>query len=541
MLAPMKTRLLATSLVLFSCATFSGEARVTQPQPGLEEAKPRPILPPSEADRLRGEGAMEEARRLVGAQADILWSRWLGEEPADPERPAWLFERETLEAVERLRAHAGDPLGAKAYGRLERFLLGEALAEALAEEEAAVRGRARDLFASLAGALAREGDAEARRARGREALQAGGPLAEAVAAKRRRLSLVADEWGRGDELELLGALRGTTPEEAAELASTLLDRTAALWREAFTTAALRELGQPLENLAWVDLPRVFQSAGLDVRLRARSPSEALARTPALAEEGWESRATLAVHRDEGRGREPRPLCIPGGLKVRLSIPPQGGGSHRALFREVGCAIFASQGGEALAWVDEPVMSAFASLFEGIAEEPGWLRQVGELTEAEARLRSAVSALRRLQRLRAQAAGILFEVESHRGRLEGEALDRAFRRNMERAFLFPVEPGWGLLEDPDLLGSVDTLRGEVLAAALQRDLGPGWWDRPASRDRLRSLSAAGAAGQRELMEVLGMAGWEVEALASQIEGSLRGVFIGEGTPPPAPTRPAAPGP
>src|SRR5690606_30293864 len=120
--------------------------------------------------------------------------------------------------------------------------------------------------------------------------------------------------------------------------ASLLRATDSLWAKAFQTAARRALGIDTAELAWVDLPRVFRGAGLDVPLRGRRPAETLEESLAGIGLSLEEVEGLAIDAEAREGRDDRPLCLPLPGGVRLALPVGGGPRHGGLLREVGCAL-----------------------------------------------------------------------------------------------------------------------------------------------------------------------------------------------------------
>lgn len=507
-----------------ACASSPKGKLQTVPQPGLLEGPaPRVVPPPTEEERALAARAERAASELYAAQLEVLWREWTGQAPRDggavPEA-GWLIAPETLAAVERVAAHPQDPALARSWERLHAFLLGEALHAAVWDEDERLRRLHEEIVRPKVAPFAGIMDAEERRGLGMDLVSDAAELAAALEGRRRALLQEVARLGYGDPLQVAAILHDVQVAQAEGLARALLEGTDELWREAFGRAALLEVGLPLSDVRWVDLPRIFHGAGFDVPLRARSPRQSLDATLSGLGVDLGSVEGLVLDDVARPDKDPRPLCLSTEVGGRLSLPPDGGPSHRALFREAGCALFAAQASGPPWRLDEAAITAFASLFEAIPTDRVWLQQMASLTEAEARARDASASLRKLHLLRTQAGKLLFEVRKHREALEEEALEAAFSRTMERALLFPVEGGWVHLEQDELLASVDVLRGEALGAAVAEALGQGWWSDPGALPRLRELQAAGTLGAPALGEATGHDGG-VDALVRSLQAGLDG--------------------
>lgn len=511
--------LAAALLLAFSCSSSPKPALETVPQAGLEaEPPPRVVPAPTPEDRALAERAQAEAARHLDLQAELLWSRWVGlEPPAESEPPAFLFEPRTVLAVERVAAHEDE--GDGRFGRLHAFLAGELIGRATRAEDERLRELRLELLAR-GRAVVSEPDAEARRRMASELLRSSEELLPAIEAQRAALESVTRTLGWDSPFLALSALAGAEPEELLRLATTILDSTDSLWREAFGAVAAREIGLDLAKVRWEDLPRIYHGAGMELPLRARTPEEALHRTLESMGLSLDRIPRLAVDAEDREGKEGRPLCLPAPHGARLAIPAGGGSSHRSLLRDAGCAIFSARlSEEGALFPPEPVTRAFGSLFARISEDPSWLAEVGGMTRAEARARAASSALRRLYLVRHHAAVIRIE---HERSLRGHDLaahEESHARWMSRALGFEVPGAWARFAGTDLLGAIDALRGELLASLLGRVLGEGWWERDDAAARLRVHLEAGARGIPALLSALEEDRLEADAFVEEMRERL----------------------
>lgn len=505
----MRHVLVAAALILAACSSAPKPALETLVHPGLEsEPTPRTIPEPSPEELSLAERAVEEAVRHWGLQAESVWEKWVGRGAPEVEAaPDFLFRAETILAVERAAVHAAASEARRRYARVHAFLAGAFLDQAVAALDEEIGATHRRLLAEGPGIASASDPGERARA-GRELLDATEALIPLLRAREEAFMRALASLEHEDAFEVRASLAGGEPEALLRLAASILQATDSLWTEALADAALRELGLPLPELGWMDLPRIFRGAGLDIPVRAKGPEEALARTLAGLEIELEGVDGLTVERV---GVESRSLCLPTPGGARLAIPQGGGSSHRDLFRDVGCALAAAR-------VDslppEFLLRGFGGLFAQLTTDPDWLVEVGGMTAAESRARSAAFALRRLYFVRHHAARILAEAE--RGRA---AYEESYARHMSRALGVPVPGAASRLERADLLWAIENLRGAMLASSLRQALGPRWWADPSAKEKLHLLLAAAAEGEDALLAILGSEVIDVEPFVSEVRAAL----------------------
>lgn len=504
----MRLALFAALLLATACSSAPKPALETRVHPGLARpAAPRTIPPPAPEEAALAARAAEEAERRWGLQAEAVWRRWVGREgPAMDEPPAFLLAPETVLALERAAAHAEDPAAGRRYAGAHAYLAGAYLDRAVRAFDERLEEAHRGLLAR-GRTIGAEAHALERGRKGAALLEASEALLPDLAAREAAFMAGLEALEHEHAFAARARLAGVEAEALIRLAASLLQATDGLWREAFGDAAARTLGLPLSELGWVDLPRILRGAGLVVPLRHPSPGETLDAT--LAGLGIELGAVEGLRVEALPGG--RSLCLPGRGGARLALPAEGGPSHRALFRDVGCALAAARCG---ALPPEPLLRGFGGLFARLTDDPEWLAAVGETSAAEARARSAAAALRRLYLVRHHAARLLAAAERDQGDYEA-----SYARHMSRALGVAVPGAASRLERADLLWAIEGLRGALLASTLREALGPGWWRAPEGAERLEALLSASAQGLEALLGALGREAIEVEPFVDEVGAAL----------------------
>lgn len=508
----MRRPLLAALIFAAACSSSPKPELATPLLPEPEsELPPRRIPPPSPEELALAQRAVAEAEQHWGAQAERVWSEWMGLEAPEIETPpATLLRAETILALERVASHAEDPATRERYGRVHGFLAGLYLDHAVGEfDEKSEEFQLR--FLSLGRAIVSEAQPSARARLGAALLEATEELVPLRRDRVQALSRALSDLEHGSSFAARASQVGGEAEELIRLAASLLQATDTLWREALADAALKELGLPASEIGWVDLPRILGGAGLQIPLRARSPEQSLEQTLVRLGIDLAEVPKLEVEVAAREGKKAQSLCLPVLGGVRLAIPPGGGPSHQALFRDVGCALAAAASGPL---PPEHVLRGFGGLFARLTSDSDWLSQVGGLPQAEARARSAAFALRRLYFVRRHAARVLAEAES-----DQEAYEAIYERHMGRALGIAVPGALSRLESSDLLWSIEGLRGALLASSLRESLGPRWWEGPEGKEKLFHLLAASAEGVDSLLAAMGREAIEVEPFVAELRAAL----------------------
>jgi hypothetical protein len=223
----------------------------------------------------------------------------------------------------------------------------------------------------------------------------------------------------------------------------------------------------------------------------------------------EDRPNVALDVEARPLKSPRAFCAPIRVPgdVRLVLPPVGGAEDYAvLFHEGGHALHYGSVDPAAPFEDRclgdnSVTEAFAFLFEGVAEDPGWLAERLGVGDASSYL--AHQRARRLVYLRRYCAKLLYEDTLHAAAsldgLDGvyaRRLSDALRTDWPRAsWLTDVDPGFY---------AASYLRAWTIEAGwrarLRAEHGPAWWRAPAAGRALAALMRPGQPHRAE--ELLG---------------------------------------
>jgi len=464
---------------------------------------------------------------LLATESRVLWEVWTTGHPGDLEpglaSHAGLFAPATLAAVKEARdAAQGDER--RALSLLHAFLVGEHLGRAAPPVPPApvISWDARAVaISTVPSLLSTEPDAARRGALEHAWAEAERGQAHAAEGRWRAIAAAAGRLGYSSLLTLAAELRGEPVEALAALAEGVLASTDASYRALLDALGRVELGKGVADLRGRDLPRLFR-AGEDSRT---FPAASLATVPqaVLAGVGLALAAppALVVDAEARPGKDPRALALPVEVpdSVRLSYTASGGaGELRGLLHEVGAAVFYAR-------ITSPVLEfrrlgavtadVWASLFEGLAGDPGWLAERTGLAEGHLAPLIRAAAARRLHQARRFAARVLVELARANGRDAAAAraiLERAFARTVEAD-----ELDLFLADRDPLLAAADGLRALLLAAQAEQQLvalvrGP-WWRSPASGVALTAEFAEGSRlAPADLARALGAATLDGEALA-----------------------------
>jgi hypothetical protein len=473
------------------------------------------------AEAFSAELAREYYRHFAGLQEDFAMAV-LYEHNDD------LFTRAVVDELRALAARA--PAGADERGRrlhaLLRFAveghLGRAtrvLEAELVQREAALsvevapsrRGRAVERIGFREAALAQavEPDPERRErldaARLAAVSDALTPLAREALEQRHAL---ARELGwpsyRAMWEELLGIDLVALAGEAADLLAASEKR----YADAVAPAVRRAVGVGLDGLRRADLPWLLRNAQADPHFPADRLLSSFRATLAALGIDLDRQPNVVLDLDRRPRKSPRAFCAPVRVpeEIYLVVPRVGGREdYVALLHEGGHAehfagVDATLPFELRQLGDHAVTEAFAFLFEGLAEEPAWLRRHLSVQDSDGALRQHARA-QRLIFVRRHAAKLVYELELHGGQ-DGEAdglgrtngladeLSGLYARRLSAAvrvdwpretWLTDVDPGFYV---------ANYLRAWTLEARLRRALterfGAAWFERAAAGDYLRSL-------------------------------------------------------
>lgn len=438
--------------------------------PPPEPPKPPPGPTPEQARAQQVDALQAEALALVKEEGELLWAHWTRGAPLELEQAkaahAALFEDAALAKV---RAAKREPL--------ERWLLGERLARAAADANAAlVEAEAATLvtvddkkvpWRDLSRLLANEKSAVKRKALWAAAREAVGPLGDATAKR---------------DLAVAAALGERDLEAAAVQGQRFLDDTEVEWKQLVEKLAQSELGLSPDKISRADLPRMLRpNTAADAAFpRAEIAAKA---TAVLAALGLYGLPGLTLDLADSAKKNPLPLTLaPGGADdVRVSFRPAGGlRDLGSLLGELGRALaLHAQAEPRLA--DPLVADAAYRLFAELVATPAWLKAQGVTDAAAASCAQSARALR-LSTLRRAAANLVAQARP------GDDPGATWNTWSSRALGVPVAPEdaprWRLERDP-LLRGVALLETQRRAEALRGKLAAQWWAEPASAAILKA--------------------------------------------------------
>jgi hypothetical protein len=516
-----------------------------------------------------------EAQSLLRQQEELIWKNWTEGAPLNLaktyEGKERLFSRESIQTVDRLRRRVtaangcstpppGLPaecpknvsasLHIKALTYLQLYLAGEYLARALSEQTEAIANLEASMSFSAAGKeypyrdleklLAGEKNPEKRQALYNGATRAVERLSQSVQRKEQKTDEVVKELGFPSYQSFGAAIRYQDLDRTAQLAEQLLTLTQQGYAQAMEQLAMRELQAPLSKLRRSDIPRLFRSENL----QSSFPKEALlAKAKAtLSSMGIDLAALTAVTIDVRPlpKKNPRPLTVAISVPddVRISLKPAGGvRDQSALLQELGHALpyaftrdppelAAGKPGTATLHFELTKLGsgnldqAYALLFDGLCENPEWLREPGGVNGDKLQSHLLARKVYRLYQLRHRAGRLLYALQSHRSELqEAKGL---YSQIMSRAYGFsmsPEEDGRYLVDSDEIYQSADELQAWALASQLQATLikrfGTSWWKNQEAGVFLRQLWTHGnAIYPQELAQLLGETTLKAESLLQQ---------------------------
>jgi hypothetical protein len=288
-------------------------------------------------------------------------------------------------------------------------------------------------------------------------------------------------------------------DELARECEALLGETEGLWETEGDRLFRERLGIALADARPSDVSRLFRAPELDTAYPADRMVPALEAT--LADLGIDLRAQSNVHLDieQRPGKDPRAFCspieVPG--KVMLVIQPIGGHDDwRALFHEAGhTEHYANTDGdlplEARRLGDMAVTEGWASLFEGLVDEPAWLNRRLDVPNVHAIVNAG--AVTSLYFLRRYSAKLLYEIEFFQAG-DAQTMRPRYVELLTEALKIPANPESSLDDIDGSFYVTGYLRSWALEAQLRdflrSELGNDWFARRDAGDLLRELWSLG---------------------------------------------------
>ncbi len=455
---------------------------VTTPSPKPAEATP-PAPTESQLLQKKMSGLVAETAAVMKARDAALWSYWLGGAATGLEQ-SWagheaLLTDESLLAIRRARElKAFDP---QLLDGLETVAVSERVGRAAREAEAAVanleasarftfEGR-EVLLRDLAMMLATEHNAPRRVSMWEASIPAAQHVA-AAAAHRDEVATAALATMQLTPVGFATLLRGVDLDAAGQWADRFLTATDARWKARLSRSSATSRA---------DIPAMLHaSATLDGAFPKSKEAERA--TALLAGSGLYGVAGMTLDLNESPRKQPLPLTVaPAGAQdVRLSFRPRGGyKDQQLLLAEIGRALATHYASPSVLPMRRRCVEATAALFGALATDKTWLEDQG----LAAPLVTAATELGLDLRLSATrtAAGELLVGLVDPPAVAQYARAKGFGPSVDD------EARWRLEDEPSF-ASVEVLRAQSAAAALQRYLevetGPKWWTSPKAGDLLR---------------------------------------------------------
>lgn len=503
----MKSALFPTAviaLLLNACAT-------TRPQVAEADLAPPPPLTPyeqPEVDALRA-----RARTLLEIQAKLVWRAWTGGKSADLaatyDYSDGLFSEASVELIRRARRESTGT-DALALERLELYFAGETLAQRTEDVTIALMQAQKDSVIELAAGprpwrhLDQLLAAEASAATRATLLAAEAPvvarLTELVLARNEELAAAIGKLGWPSVTHYALELRGARREPLLALAEATLEQTAPLYEQTMGALALRELALPLQRVRRADMPRLLRSVSTESWFPGSTSISTALSVPAGLGMDVSTREGVTFETGSEARRRARPLCVSVSppTDVRISMKQVVGlYDLRLALRELSCALSTTAPRnprwELRALAPSVLGDTWAFLFEAPTRTPLWLSQHAVPDDVRAQIISD-GAARRLYGLRLDAARILFALGDDDG--DPAARWRALASRASGFELTEDDAARWALEQDSFVDSIDRVRGQLLAAQLNRHLmelySAMWWTSEAAGQHLESLWVQGGA-------------------------------------------------
>lgn len=483
----------------------------------------------SEAELLRPRVAAieKETAEVLRAVDEALWKHWTTGAPLELAKAAAghdaLFSKDTLLTIRRAREV--DAKDARALAHLERWLVGELLARAIAAESEAVANLEASVTFQVDGKelawrdlnrlLTNEKSAVKRRALWTASHTAAERISAAIARRDEKAKEYLASLDVPSTLELAAETRELELESLARLAEHFLDRTSLSWRATLQRLSDADARLPVDTLTRADLPRLLRAnPGADAAFPKKDSGARAVQL--LGGLGLYGRPGLTLELAEAAKKNPLPLTIaPSPGDVRVSFRPAGGARDMtSLLAEVGTAISlhaAHTGRVSTERLGDPANAqVLAELFAGLPADTEWLASAGVPEASRATVVDAVRA-QRLFVLRRAAGVVLARLET--ATLADTDAPPRFVAVMTRALgvkLAPEERARWRVETDDFLRSATLLKSAVLAEVLRERLGPSWWSKPESGKALLEQWAPGSG-----LSVEGRLGAAVSSVSSLV--------------------------
>ena len=480
----------------------------------------------------------EQAEKLVREQSEMFWRTWIFGEPSNQaalyDQYPDLFTKDSIAKVKNARKVVQNPDWQKALEYFQHYLEAEYLSKSTAmlwdiyydlesQEKVLVNGELvpyRDLEKYLSQAKTPEERAKL----AAEEYRIYRLLNDVVLKRELEMShrLVKD-LGYDNYLQLAVEYKMIDLDHMTALAEEFLTKTEDQYLALFDEVS----PIPRDQFHRSDILFVLGARDWDEYFSKEAMVPALKKTMAGLGINVDAQKNLLMHTEELPKKNPRAVCFPIVVPtdVRISIKPRGGkDDYSALFHEMGHAEHFLNA-ETKYWEfqqlgSNAVTEGYAYLFEGLIENPDWLKTYTNLKGDDLKKYSRHALFTNLYMMRRYMAKMLYEIRLHKGEKDPQKI---YQELMSRAYGFQLTDDESLryLSDVDpLLYSADYTQAFFIQAMLEQTLekkfGKNWWKNKKAGQFLKDLYAFGnRLSGTEWAEVLGYPGISAKALTDKI--------------------------
>jgi hypothetical protein len=335
----------------------------------------------------------------------------------------------------------------------------------------------------------------------------------------------AQRLGFADYVELCDELRSLDLQKVAGQMRRFLDETEAVF-EPRLAQRLEAIGVPRDEAHVNDVARLFRADEFDPLFPAERMVDALRRTLAGMGIALDAQPNLILDLEMRPLKSPRAFCssvrVPD--EVYLVIKPQGGqDDYGSLLHEAGHAEHYTHVERALPFAyrylgDNSVTESYAFLFDHLLDNRHWLQEILGVSREEADAYVRFSLFQKLWFVRRYGAKINYELELHRGAVNGQAEN--YTTWLKRAGHIRVPPERYLSDVDDAFYVAQYLRAWMLEIQwrnhLERTYGPDWYNHRRAGEFIISQWRLGQRDNADQMAArLGSDGLDVTPLIEEV--------------------------